>query len=104
MSQIAVLAKLVSQPDRRDELKAVLLTGLLANAEGEAGTQMYSLFEDNADGNVLWMWEVYADQAALDLHRSSDGMKAAGPALAGLLAGRPELTFMAPAGGKGMPG
>jgi quinol monooxygenase YgiN len=104
MSQIAVLAKLVAQAERRDDLKAELLTGLLANANTEAGTIMYSLFEDANDDTVLWMWELYADQAALDVHRSSDAMKAAGPGLAALLAGRPELTFMSPAGGKGLPG
>jgi quinol monooxygenase YgiN len=104
MSQIAVLAKLVAQPTKRDALKAELLSGLIANAETEAGTQMYALLEDASDADVLWMWEVYRDQAALDLHRTSDAMKAAGPGLAPLLAGRPELTFMNAAGGKGLPG
>jgi quinol monooxygenase YgiN len=103
MTQIAVLAKLTAAEGKRDDLQAAMAE-LLANAEGESGTLVYQLFADKGDANVLWMWELYADQAALDAHGSSDGFKAAGKALAPFLGGRPELFFLDPAGGKGLPG
>ncbi len=56
---------------------------------------------DAVDANVLWMYEVYTDQAALDSHMASEAFKALGPAIRPFLAGRPELTFCKPIGGKG---
>ncbi len=55
-----------------------------------------------ADADVLWMYEEYADQAALDSHGSSDAMKALGGSIGPFLAGRPELFFTNTVRGKGL--
>lgn len=102
MSQVAVFAKIAAAPGKRAALRAALQS-LLDGAENEAGTLMYLLHEDNADENLLWMYELYASQEALKLHMGSEGFKAAGPTLAPFLAGRPELNFVTPTGGKGLP-
>jgi quinol monooxygenase YgiN len=101
MSNVAVIAKINAQPGKRDELVQVL-QGALDTAQAEEGTLVYLLHADTADPDVLWMYEVYADDAALGAHTSSDAFKALGPSIAPLLAGRPELTFLAPIGGKGL--
>jgi quinol monooxygenase YgiN len=100
MSKVAVWAKIPAQAGKRDELAKGLQIALDA-ASGEPGTTYYILHEDPKDPDVLWMYELYEDQAALDAHQGSDAFKALGAAIGGLLAGRPELTFVTPVAGKG---
>jgi quinol monooxygenase YgiN len=101
MSQIAVIARIPCQPGKREELEAGLKP-MLDHTETEPGTQRYVLLRDSADENVLWMYELYQDQASLEVHQSSDAMKALGAAIRPFLAGRPELFFTTPVGGKGL--
>ena len=101
MSQVAIIAKLASAPGYRDDLIAALQAGL-ANAEAEPGTIRYILHEDANDFDVVWFYELYADQASLDAHGGSDAFKRLGKSLAPFVGGRPELTFLKPIGGKGL--
>jgi quinol monooxygenase YgiN len=50
---------------------------------------------------TIWFYERYADQEALKTHSSSSAMKAAGPQLAPLMAGRPELIMLNDVASKG---
>jgi quinol monooxygenase YgiN len=100
MADVAVVAKIPAQPGKRAELAAAL-QGALNTAAGEPGTIYYILHEDVADENMLWMYEMYTDQAALDGHMGTEAFKALGPAIGPFLAGRPELIFLKPLGGKG---
>jgi quinol monooxygenase YgiN len=101
MSQVAVIAKIPAQPGKRDELVAALQIAL-TNAEGEAGTLKYIIHEDTGNPDLVWFYEVYADQAAFEAHGTSDGMKAVGMAAREFAGGRPELTILKPLGGKGL--
>ena len=58
-----------------------------------AGHARVHLHEDQAEADVMWVYEEYTDQAALDSHGSSDAMKALGGSIGPFLAGRPELVF-----------
>ena len=100
MADIGVIAKITAQDGKRADLAAAL-QGALDAAAGEPGTIYYILLEDAVDANALWMYEMYENQAALDSHMGSDAFKALGPAIGPFLAGRPELTFCKPIGGKG---
>jgi quinol monooxygenase YgiN len=101
MADIAVIAKLIAQPGKRADLAAAL-QGALDTAASEPGTIYYILTEDAVEADLLWMFEMYTDQAALDSHMGSDAFKALGPAIGPFLGGRPELTFLKPIGGKGV--
>jgi quinol monooxygenase YgiN len=101
MTQIAVLAKLTCQAGMADDVAAGLAP-MLAHVESEPGTLRYILHRDSGNADVLWFYELYADQAGFDAHGSSSAMKELGHALAGKLAGRPELIFLSPLGGKGL--
>jgi quinol monooxygenase YgiN len=101
MSQIAVIARIPCQPGKRADVEAGLKP-MLDHTESEPGTQRYVLLRDSADEDVLWMYEVYQDQASLESHQGSDAMRALGTAIGSHLAGRPELHFTAPVGGKGL--
>jgi quinol monooxygenase YgiN len=101
MSKIAVIAKITALEGKRPEVVAGL-GPMLDNVESEEGTLLYQMLEDQVDENTIWMYELYTDQAAFDAHSSSEAMKALGHSLGGLLAGRPELFFTKPVGGKGL--
>ncbi len=101
MSKIAVIAKVKAIEGKREALVGALQAGL-DTAAGEPGTIFYILHEDAADEHTLWVYEMYADQAAVDAHLSSDAYKALGPAIRPFLDGRPELTVVKPIGGKGV--
>lgn len=100
MSQVTVIAKIPAAPGQRAQLVAAMQSAL-DTARGEAGTRYYILHEDVVDADVLWMYEMYDDQDALGVHSGSESFKALGPAIKPFLAGRPELTFATPIGGKG---
>lgn len=100
-NQVGILARLNVQAGKSAAAIEVL-KGMLDHVQGEDGTLTYILHRDNNDENVLWFYELYTDQAALGVHSTSDAMKAMGPALGAFLAGRPEMTFLTPVGGKGL--
>ena len=100
MSQ-TVLAKLSCKPGTRAAVIDAFGPMLDHVQQNEPGTLTYLLHEDVNDADVLWFYEVYADDDSFKAHGSSDVMKAIGGALAGNLARRPELIFLKQVGGKG---
>jgi quinol monooxygenase YgiN len=90
MSQIAYVVKVTAVEGKRDE--ALTTMGkLVTEAGNEPGTLHYTMHADHADPNVIWFYEVYADQAAFEAHAGSATMAEVGGALGGLLAGVPEM-------------
>lgn len=101
MSRVALIAKLPVQPGKRDEFIAAFST-MFPVVDGEEGTLVYALHTDDADPDLLWVYELYADAEALDTHGKSDGMASAIAAFGGLLAGAPELHRLSPVQAKGL--
>lgn len=101
MSKVCVAVKLTLKAGSRDAFDAAVKPGL-ATADGEPGTLMYAYHHDGANENVVWFYEVYADQASFQAHMSTDAFKAFSASLAPMLDGAPEFSFLAPKGGKGI--
>ena len=102
MSQVAVIAKITALPGKRDEVVAVL-SEVAKATENEPGTLLYAMNIDKAEADVIWFYELYADDAALAAHGGSEAMKAAGGQLRDKAAGRPELHILELVTGKGLP-
>ncbi|CAB4554289.1 unannotated protein [freshwater metagenome] len=100
MTKVAVWAVIPAAPGKRDELAAAL-SGALETAKSEAGTIYYILHTDPTKDDVLYMYEMYENQDALNVHMGSEAFKALGSAIGPFMGGRPELTFLGPIGGKG---
>jgi quinol monooxygenase YgiN len=100
MSNIAVIAKITAQPGKRADVLAGM-GPMVAHVETEPGTVVYTLLEDQADADVIWVYEEYADKDALDAHSTSDTMKSLGGSIGPFLAGRPEIFVASIAGRKG---
>src|SRR4029079_4260640 len=96
MSQVAVWARIPVQPGKREEAIAAMQLAYDHVVENETGTTCYTVHEDAKDPDAIYFYELYTDQAALEAHGKSDAMKAIGPALGPLMAGRPELKFYTP--------
>ncbi|GAC1322051.1 MAG: putative quinol monooxygenase [Acidimicrobiales bacterium] len=102
MAKVAVIAKITALPGRRDEVVAIL-NEVVTATQDEPGTLFYAMNVDKAEDDVIWFYEVYADDAALAAHGGSEAMKAAGGQLRDKAAGRPELHVVELVGGKGLP-
>ncbi len=102
MPQVSVIAKLIAKEGKRDEL-VEQLSKLVAAAEEEPGTLVYSVNLSTTEPEVVYFFELYTDQAALDVHGKSDAFKAAGAGMGDLLGGKPELYLCELAVAKGLP-
>lgn len=102
MSKLTLIAKLTAGEGKADDLRAAL-ENMIVCAEEEPGLEIYSVHADDADANVFYFFEMYTDQAALDVHGKGERMKAAMGSLGGgLLGGRPEVTMLTPIAAKGL--
>jgi quinol monooxygenase YgiN len=102
MAKVAVIAKITALPGMRDEVVSALEEVVKATQD-EPGTLFYAMNTDKADDNVVWFYEMYADDAALGAHSGSEAMKAAGAKLRDKAAGRPEIHLLEVVDGKGLP-
>jgi quinol monooxygenase YgiN len=102
MALVSLIAKMTAKEGQRDELVAAM-QAIMSATESEPGTLVYAMNVSTTEPEDVWFYELYTDQDALVTHGGSEAMKAAGPRLGELLAGRPELYFMELAGGKGLP-
>jgi len=90
MAQIAYVVKLTAAEGKRDEALATL--GKLVEAtNAESGTLQYVMHTETADPNVIWFYELYADQAAFETHVASPTMAEVMGSLGGVLDGPADM-------------
>jgi len=73
-SRIGVLATLSCSPDQRAGVLTAL-RDLAAASTTEPGTLLFDIFADRDDPNVITVYEIYADDAAVQAHRGSAAME-----------------------------
>lgn len=101
MSHVGVWVKLDIKEGKRDEAVAIIQEALDA-VKSEDGTLVYVVNADPTDENVLYFYEAYSSQDALNAHMGAPWFASFGPKLGPVLAGRPSMTFLKPLGGKGI--
>lgn len=90
MAELAYVVKLTAAEGKVDEALATL--GKLVDAtESEPGTLQYVLHTDTTEPNVIWFYELYADQAGFEAHAASTAMAEVMGALGGLLDGPADM-------------
>jgi quinol monooxygenase YgiN len=90
---LAIIAKLTVNEGKEDEFKAAgaeMVAAVSANEKGR--TLMYTLAQSQKAPNEFYFLELYADAEAMTEHTKTEHMAAFGSKLAGVLAGRPEIT------------
>jgi quinol monooxygenase YgiN len=74
MSELILLAKVVAKKESVELVKSELLK-LVAVAQAEEGCIKYSCHEDISDPAVFIFYEIWASQALLEKHMSTEGFK-----------------------------
>ncbi|HEX4777119.1 MAG TPA: antibiotic biosynthesis monooxygenase family protein [Acidimicrobiia bacterium] len=100
MSKVSMLARLVAQDGKGDELVAAF-EDLFRQVESEPGTELYVLNRSSSEPDVFWFYELYADGDALAAHAGSEAMQKAATVFGPLL-GQSELVMGAPVRAKGI--
>ncbi len=101
MSKVVVAVKLRIKSGQRDAFTEAVKPRL-ATAQSESGTLTYIFHHDAVDADVVWFYEMYADQDSLNAHMGSDAFKAFSKSLGDFVDGAPEFNFLTPIGGKGL--
>lgn len=93
MSTIVVVATINVQPGKEAEFERIFSDLRAKVRANEAGNLQYDFFKVK-DQPTYVVFEQYASQDALAAHGASEHFKAAGPALGGVLAGRPTIQYL----------
>ena len=91
---IGIVATLKVKPGKESEFEAVFTDLQSHVAKSEPGCLMYEVFKSRSQASTYIVMEKYKDQAALDAHRSTPHMAAAGPKLGATLDGRPAIELL----------
>jgi autoinducer 2-degrading protein len=73
--QFGAILQLTAKPGRREELLRIL-TNYAHTLDGEPGTLLYTVAADPNAENDVFLWEEFADAAALQAHFDHDFFKA----------------------------
>ena len=90
---LIVIAKVKVQPGKEEEFTAAGRKMVAHVKANEPGTVTYTLNQSTADKTAFVFYEAYRDQEAFAAHAGSQMMQDFGRSLAGVVAGRPELTM-----------
>jgi quinol monooxygenase YgiN len=101
MAKTALIARIPSKPGKRDDIVAAFAP-MMEQVNTEAGTELYILHTDPNDENLVWVYELYTDDAAQAEHAGSEAMAAMFGAIGDLIGGAPELISVTPVTGKGL--
>jgi quinol monooxygenase YgiN len=70
MPRLGEISRLTAKPGRRPELLRLLATAVADIDETEPGTEVAIFHADVDDDVTVWIYVLFADQAARDFHRS----------------------------------
>jgi quinol monooxygenase YgiN len=100
--KVGVLAKVTAISGRRRDLVAEL-EGLVDEIESVPTAEVYAFHLDPNDDDVIWFYEVFTDQRAVQAHAGSERMRLFGERTKDLVTGPPQVTLLTPVKGKGVP-
>lgn len=93
--RISLMVRLTANEGMRPALLDLLNTYADGLAE-EPGTEVFVVSMDPEDANIVWLYEIFADDAAQDAHRSSTGFHELMNAMPPLLNGSPAVLRTVP--------
>ena len=102
MSKVAVVVKLAAAAGKGAQLVEAFSSLYQGALDAESGTLLHIVHQGKDDPDNVYFYELYESQEALAAHNNGDALKSVFPKLAGLVAGRPEVTTVVPANAKGI--
>ena len=91
---VGVVAKLNAHEGKGGELLAVMKALAEKVTANEPGNVFYRPFQAKDNPDAVYVLEAYESDEALAAHGQAEHFKAAGPSIAPLLAGAPEITYL----------
>ena len=91
----SLMVRLTANAGMRPALLDLLNTYADGLAE-EPGTELFIVSMDPGDANIVWLYEIFADEDAENAHRASDGFAALMAAMPPLLDGPPAVLRTVP--------
>ena len=91
---LGVIAVMTAKEGCEAEFEQVFAEMTAQVKANEPGNHMYQLTRSRSGPRTYKVLEMYADEAALDAHRTSDHYKAGGGKLRDLVEGRPEVEVL----------
>ncbi len=88
---IGLIATIKVQSGKGAEFEAAFGKLQAAVRAGEPGNLQYDLFRSKDEADTYVVYEQYADEAALEAHRSAPHARTLGAAVGATLAGRPQV-------------
>ncbi len=101
MAQVAMFITLVAQDGQRDAL-VVHLQAAARAAEDEPGTVLWTVQVAPTNTQTVYLYEVFADEAARQVHEQAPGYAEGMQQTQALLATPPEVIPILAVGGKGL--
>jgi (4S)-4-hydroxy-5-phosphonooxypentane-2,3-dione isomerase len=80
MAKVSVIATIKAKDGRGDDIVNAF-NAAAPIVRQEAGTEAYGLHRNANDPNVLYVVEIYSNQAAFDAHMTGEGVKVFGSRL-----------------------
>jgi quinol monooxygenase YgiN len=71
MQMIALLVTIRIQPPHREAFMEAMLDDASHSVQDEPGCLRFDVLEDINDPNVIYLYEVYRDEGALEAHRQA---------------------------------
>lgn len=68
---IAIWVKVRAKPEQRQRFLAAIEADALGAERDEAGCLRFNALQDERDAGVYYLYEVYADETALERHRAT---------------------------------
>lgn len=96
MSKLALIVRTRAKPGARDQLRDLYLEHLAPRAEANQDQEVVVLCFDGQDPDVLYLFEVYRDQDALQRAAQAPWFAEYMGQAAPLLAGEPQVTMASP--------
>jgi quinol monooxygenase YgiN len=103
VGRFGALLELTAKPGRRDELVRIV-TNYSGTLDGEPGTLLFAVATDATDPHTVFLWEAFADDAAVQAHFEHDFFRALSLELAELLVAPASVRPLVPVAHRVNPG
>lgn len=74
-----IILKTRLQPGSLDAFVAAMRVNAAASVRDEPGCLAFDVLRDRSDPDLVWLYEVYSDEAALDAHMQTEHFLASRP-------------------------
>ena len=88
MQRFAIVVTIKLKPGTAEEFKPLILENGTSAVKDEQDCHLFHIMQDNSDPDTFIFYEIYTDEAALDVHRETPHFLKFGKAAEGMIVDR----------------